>query len=424
MSLCRLCYSDPVPRRTTSPDAPRKEPPRRAASQQRDLEAGVIAILRPLLAVAALAGMLCSRRLWISSHRLFPLTPVFQWLPQPPYPLDYALFGAALACLAGVALYPRPAPFLKAFLILAGVLALLDQSRWQPWLIENAVMFGALLLVPWGRRAEWTARDTSAALDPCRLFLICMYFYSGLQKLGYGFVLVLAEMLQPMFERLHWSTAWLEPRRLLPVAIVMALVECGSGLLLAFRRTRRIAVICLILMHVSLLAWLGPLALNWNYVIWPWNLAMIALLVLLFWKPGRWGFRTLLGSHAYAKGVAVAFGVLPVFTMLGLWDSYLGFSLYTGNIKDAAVYVGPQHTAELPAQVRPFAKVDGMVDIDRWSRAELGVPSYPETRVFISAGRQLAQWVAPGTPVRVIELEKPDPFTGQRKATGFDPLTY
>ncbi|HYM11606.1 MAG TPA: hypothetical protein VEU62_12795 [Bryobacterales bacterium] len=405
-------------------DKPHRESARHTAGQPADREADVIAILRPLLAVAGLAGMLCSARLWVSSHRLFPLTPVFRWLPQPPFPFDYALFGAVLACLAGIALYPRPAPFLKAFLILAGVLALLDQSRWQPWLIEYGVMFGALLLLPWGRRAEWTGRDTSAALHPCRLFLICMYFYSGLQKLGYGFVLVLGEMLQPMFERLHWSTAWLAPQKLLPVAIVMALVECGSGLLLAFPRTRRIGVVCLVLMHVSLLAWLGPLALNWNYVIWPWNLAMIALLALLFWRPGRWGFRALAGSHAYAAGVAIVFGVLPVLTMLGLGDSYLGFSLYTGNVKGGAVYVGPKHIAELPPGVRPFAKADGVVDIDRWSRAELGVPVYPETRVFVSAGRQLALWVAPDTPVRVIELEKPDPFTGERKATGYDPLTY
>jgi hypothetical protein len=397
---------------------------RRGRGQPDGPETGAVTILRPVVAVAAMVGMLCSWRLWLSSHRLFPLTPVFSWLPQPPFPFDYALFGAALLCLVGIAVWPRPAHWMKAFLILAGMLALLDQSRWQPWLIEYGVMLGALLLLPWDRRTEWTAADTNAALHPCRLFLVCMYFYSGFQKFGYGFAIVLGEMLQPMFARLHWSTARLAPDKLLPVALALGLVECGAGLLLAFPRTRRIAVACLVLMHLSLLLWLGPLALNWNYVIWPWNLAMIALLIVLFWKPAPWSFRSLLGSHVYAKAVAVVFGLLPILTMLGLWDSYLGFSLYTGNVKEAAVYVGPKHIADLPPTVRPFAKSDGVVDIDRWSRAELGVPIYPETRVFVAAGRQLAQWLSLGTPVRVLEMAKPDPFTGQRKATGFDPLTY
>ncbi|MBI3666907.1 MAG: hypothetical protein HY236_11935 [Acidobacteria bacterium] len=400
--------------------SPNKKSPPRARGRSRR-----ITLLEFTLVAAAFAGLLCCPRLWLSSHRLFPMTPVWQWLPQPPYPLDYILFGLALASLAGVGIFfRRPVFFIKSFLALAAVLALLDQSRWQPWLVGYAAMLGALLLLPWDRPAEWDEQTTANVLHPCRLLMICTYFYSGFQKLNYGFVVVLGLMLEPMFDRLHLNPAWLAPRTLGPAAMLLALVECLSGAMLAFPRTRRLAVGCMILMHTTLLLWLGPLALRWNYVIWPWNLAMIALLVILFTGKARWDLRTLWRSHTYAKVIGVAFGILPLLTLFGAWDAYLGFSLYSGNIKDAMVYVDPKRAAELPAEVRPYVKPDGMMEIDRWSNQELGVPIYPETRIFASVGRQVANWLGPHATVRVIEIDKPNRFTGERKATQFDPLTY
>lgn len=424
-------------------------------------------LLPPLLAAATLAGMLCSARLWVSSHRLFPMTPVWGGLPQPPFPLDYILFGLALASLLpilvwcpaldlataplrsrfrigasepralasgtreatlapGVSLWKRPVFFIKVFLILAAVLVAFDQSRLQPWLLEYCAMFGALLCLPWNRPRDKTIPDSTLAapLHACRWLMIWTYFYSGIQKIGFGFVSVLASMAAPMITRFHWSNTLLSMRVLRPAALVLALAECISGVLLAFPKTRRLAVVTLTLMHISLLLWLGPLALGWNSVVWPWNVAMIALLFTLFWAPGKWGLGAMWNSHPYAKVVAVTFGVLPVLTILGITDSYAGFSLYSGNIKGAVVYVGPQHVSDLPDAVRPYAKQDGILDLDSWSASELGVPLYPETRVFASAGRQVALWVRSGAVVRVIELAKPDPLTGQRKATSFDPMTY
>lgn len=364
--------------------------------------------VRLAVSAAALAGVLVSRRLWLSSHRLFPLTPVWRALPQPPYPLDYILFGLTLASLAGVAVFRRrPAPFIKAFLALAGVLAVLDQSRWQPWMMMYAVILGALLLPP------------SRALHPCRLFLACAYFYSGLHKLGYGFVLVTAAMLEPVSRRLHISSSGV-----VAMAVAMAVFECGAGVLLLVPRTRRAAAAGLAAMHLALLLWLGPFGLDWNRAIWPWNAAMAVVVMTLFWSKSDWNLAALWHSHAYAKAIAVAFGVLPLLAFVGLWDSYPAFALYSGDVKEGMVYAGPKAIADLPAGVRPYAKADGIIDIDRWSASELAVPVYPETRLFASVGRQVASWLPSGTPVRVIELEKPDRFAGERKATSFDPLTY
>ncbi len=390
--------------------------PRRSTEPQPPPETRTVAFLQPVVAVAALAGLLTSVRLWLSSHRLFPLTPIWQGLPQPPYPFDYVLFALMLAVLIAIAVVRRPARFIPGFLILTVVMIVLDQSRWQPWLTEYAVLLGALLVQ--------TPRQTAGVLHPCRLYLMCMYFYSGLQKLGYAFVLVLAGMVAPMFAWLHLDPKWLTPGRLIPIALLLGLVECISGVLLAFQRTRKAAVVCLILTHLSLLLWLGPLVLGWNQATWPWNVAQIVLLLVLFWGRSRWNYQDVWRSHPYARGVGLVCAVLPLFTLLGVTDSYLGFSLYSGNIKDAVVYVDPKRIADLPEAIRRYVKADGIMDIDGWSRDELGVPIYPETRVFQSAGRQVAILLGSGAVVRVLELQKPDRLTGKRETKTFDPLTY
>ncbi len=397
----------------------REDSPKASASDVR-----TIRLLRVVLALAAAGGILTTLKLWVSSHRLFPLTPVWGGLPQPGFPWDYVLVSLLLASLAAIGFAPRAGLFIKILLGLLALLAALDQCRWQPWVLQYAVMFGALLTVPWNRPSQWTARQTAGALDACRVFMTWTYFYSGLQKLGYGFVIVLAGMLEPVFQRLHLNTAWLTHKFLLPAALLLGLVECASGVMLVFRRTRPAALVCMILMHISLLLWLGPLGLHWNYAAWPWNLAMIALLLLLFRPSSRWDLKALARSHPYTKAVAVAFGVLPLLTLIGLWDSYLGFSANSGNIKAGNVYIPPKRISELPELVRRYTKPDGVIEIDQWCEGELGAPLYPETRIFVSVGRQVANWLSSGSVVRVIELDRPNPFTGQRKGTGFDPLTY
>ena len=69
----------------------------------------------------------------------------------------------------------------------------------------------------------------------------------------------------------------------LAAGIVAPYLEMGLGLSLLFPRTRRVGVIGILVMHVLLLAMLGPWSLGWNSVVWPWNLAMVVLVPGLFW---------------------------------------------------------------------------------------------------------------------------------------------
>src|SRR5687768_1245701 len=90
---------------------------------------------RAALGLCVLATLLLSHRAWLSSGRDYPLVPVVAGLPQPPFPVDWLLFTGMAAALLGMAFARRPRPYLVAVLSIALVWAVLDQTRWQPYLL-------------------------------------------------------------------------------------------------------------------------------------------------------------------------------------------------------------------------------------------------------------------------------------------------
>src|SRR5258708_4657167 len=109
--------------------------------------------------------MLLSPKLWVSS-RFYPQTPALPFLRPIPYPIDYVVFVLLLLLLVAIAIVPRPAKPIAGFVLLAAVLGLLDQSRWQPWFYQYFFMLIAVGLYP---------RSPAAALNTCRLIAVCIY---------------------------------------------------------------------------------------------------------------------------------------------------------------------------------------------------------------------------------------------------------
>src|SRR5262249_23871512 len=130
------------------------------------------------------AALICafglSWRLWISS-RLFPLSPVSSHLPAVPFPLDVMWFGLLLGLLLGIMIVAQPRKLIFSFLVLAGLLCLWDQSRWQPWFYQYCLMLAAIGVYAW-KSPE--ARQDQAALNAIRAIVAFTYFWSGLQKLN------------------------------------------------------------------------------------------------------------------------------------------------------------------------------------------------------------------------------------------------
>ena len=373
--------------------------------------------LRVTLAAASACGLLLSWRLWVSSPRHYPTIPVSRLLPRVLYPLDFAWLAALLALLAAIAFSGRPRKYTAAFLVLAGLLCLWDQSRWQPWFYMYYFM---LLALCFGAREGREPEARAAALNTCRLIVAATYFWGGLQKVNYEFgTLTVPSLLNPYLR--HLPEALRAPTHALAFVIPLAEISLGAGLLT--RRFRNAAVVLACLMHAFVLMLFVPV--RNNVVIWPWNVAMAALVVCLFWRDRSFSFRKVLcgGRLLPHKLALLLFGVMPLFGLFGLWDSYLSAALYSGNTHHAAVYVSDSLRERLPPQARGVVRLSrgrNLLNVGSWSYAELKVPPYPEPRAYREVGRALCR-LAETPSDAVLEIYgRPNPLDGHRAVETWD----
>jgi hypothetical protein len=376
-----------------------------------------LACLTAILAVALLCGFLLSPRLWLTT-RSFPLTPVCDLLPPVPSPWDAVWFAAMLLLLPPIAIVGRPRWLLVAFLVLAVGSALGDQTRWQPWFYQYLALFGALA---WGFWKPDGPRARQAALDTCRLILAATYVWSGIQKMN-------APFLAEVYPWLLTPVLPLVPTALRPLVagagIVVPFVELGLGVGLLLRPLRPLAVIAAVAMHLLLLLDLGPTGHDYNSIVWPWNGAMAAMVVVLFWGTPALTARSVLwpAGSAYARVVLLLFGVLPALHLVGLWDSYLSAALYSGNTLEGHVLVPPEQVGRLPADVQADLEPGDDawdLNVSWWAMRDLNVPEFPARRVYRHVAGVLAARTEPPADLVLVISEQPDWYTGQRRQTTY-----
>jgi hypothetical protein len=317
--------------------------------------------LKAVLCCGMAAGLLLSRRLWLTD-RSYPLTPVWAGLPPIPVPWDSVMFCVLIGLLLGTVIARRPKPWIMSVIGLCILLGVGDQSRWQPWFYQYLLMLMALTLFPWtqvsasSEEVEWRA---DAALGTCRFLIACVYLWSGIHKLNWTFVhSIFPWMTGPLAHRLPhmpWHA----------MAFVVPLVEFATGLGLLTVRGRPFALAAAVAMHLFILVCLGPWGLDWNSVVWPWNIAMILFVLLLFGRDrrpflGRFLEDCLRVRRSSVPVMAMAlFGVMPIFGFFGLWDSYLSVSLYSGDIQHAYFTLSRREAKHLPAAVQRLGVSDG-----------------------------------------------------------------
>jgi hypothetical protein len=364
------------------------------------------------VAAAFATGLLLAPRLFLAT-RSYPRAPVLDGWPLLVAPFDVLALGALLAALGGVALVPRPRGWAAAAAVLAVVLAVEDQSRWQPWFYQYTIMLAVLAV----------ARDADDTMAAWRAVLAGLYLWGGIQKLNSTFAThVFPWLVEPL-------------TRVLPAALdgillggwmIVPALEIAVAAALLVPRLRNAAVAAAIAIHVVVLGLLGPLGHGSNAVVWPWNAALAALVALLFWNGGdAAGLRVVtprrLGAHAAAL---VLFLILPALSVVGRWDAYLSGALYSGNLNVAALSVTEDVAARLPEPARRHVTRNragaNVLDVWEWSMSELGVPSYPEDRVFRVIARDVCRLAGDPADVALVVFGRPDTLTGHRQSTRRD----
>lgn len=370
----------------------------------------VVAIER-VVAVGLAVSLLLAPGLWLERRFFTPLPIARAWHPLPR-PFDLAVLLTLTLMPLGTLFMKRPRAVILVWSALFVVRTCWDRATWQPFLLMYAFLF---LATAW---ADWTgvtpARD-AAVLNVTRLVLCCVYVWSALSKLSYGFVhAVLPEMLQV-------ARAWLPIESFVRVGWLFPLTELAIGLGLLFPRTRNAACVGAVLMHGCVLLSVGPLGNHYNMIVWPWNVAMIALVVLAFARTHALDARTIL----LARGTALRypalllFAILPGCSYIGLWPTYLSFRLYSDQYHWALISVSRSVYDKLPPASRsrlertPADQYYASVSLAHWSEQDLGAFLPPEPSVFRDVANRICALAIDPHDVRLTILPPADRFTGR-----------
>jgi hypothetical protein len=345
-------------------------------------------VARIAIAMGMLAGIAFSLPLWLT-RQTYPRAPLFGFIPALPSPLD-ALFLLAFAATFALLIWRRQ---LRGgavlWLFAAAFLVAQDQSRLQPWFVEGVLLLAALVF----------AKSEKTAFDGCRLVVAAIYFWSGVHKMNDSFVNAL----------FPWLVSPVLPS-LKVLGAIVPFFEMGMGLALLFPRARRIAVVGIAAMHLFLLFVLGPWALGWNSVVWPWNFTMMLLVGCLFWTTEA-SPKALLDPRGEPVRIALlAFIlILPPLSLAELWDTSPSFDLYSGDSLIASVILVPDAWERLDSKTKAVAERAGegyRLRLDDWAISETNVPAYPAERVLRTVAQSFCSAHRQGNDV-VFLVEKP-----------------
>lgn len=317
--------------------------------------------------------------------------PMGRGFPRVSVVADWPLVGSVpetgMLVVGGTALFlllGRPRHRLATGLLVtaAWMLIAADVNRLQPWLYLYLLVLLPNLF-PGARPAEevlrfigWTIAGT--------------WFWSGVMKLNPAFVSEFFPDLLGPFGGKEFAVA--HPA----LGYAAGVLEAGAGGLVLVRRTRRIGIGLGCSVHIFALAALGPWGLDWNAVVWPWNVAFAGLAVLCLWPAmpvPRSSGRSWWQQPAVLVPLALVW-LFPLGNFFGHWDHFLSHSFYSGRLPNAIFYFHPDDRFALPEAARPYVlhvrgEPEYLLPLEFWALGELRIPGYPEVRVRRAVARQL-----------------------------------
>lgn len=330
-------------------------------------------------AIGLLASLLLTLTAW-STTRTYPLTPLIPNLTLSPHFQTTIFIICITALLSSFFITSLRRQFVGITLLSLFVLVLLDITRLQPWILHYSAV---LLLFSFFVQRKYLSNIS--LLDTVAIIVGGIYFWSGIQKFNIRFF---SEVF-PWFTEKIW----------LPFGETGALLAVSFGLFVPFiealfaigfftKRYRSISLIGATAMIIIVLTCLGPWGHNWNSSVWPWNFAIYAMALLLFFGRQmtlpefiRRQKHNLFGWFAFAL-----FWIMPLGNLFGVTNHYLSWSLYSGHVPEATLTGNQITLSTLSSQAE-----NGSLQFIHWTQTDLNMVPYPEERIFKSVFSTLCQ---------------------------------
>jgi len=366
-----------------------------------------------IVALGALSGMFVTLPLWLNT-RSYPLVPVFSALPELPSLLNAMLVICCFSSLVGLIVIPKWRAALASFVVIIVWLMLFDQTRIQTWMYQYIAILGGVFY--FSTKQTSAGHDASGALSVARVVLASTYFWSGAQKINVWYVeRVFPWVVEPFQNYLHISPGWITI-----LAVLTPILELMIGIILCSQRFRKLAVLLTVGMHFLILIAVGPFGHGFETVIWPWNIAMIAFVVLLFWNTDfSIGGEISKLLNGYGLVVVLLFTIMPGFGFFQLWDPYLSAQLYAGIDSAAFVAIEPNRVSLLPKQVQTYVEQrDGKTQINvfRWAHGVIHTAPYPSLRVHQGVALSLCDLI----PELTLSVYQPQRLSLKYRELSFD----
>lgn len=370
---------------------------------------GRLRIIVGIICVCLLGQLGISWKLWLPFSREFPLISALGFFNVHYGNIaDTVMFSVLVLGILALGLYSFNRLLIWGVVFCFFVLILEDITRFQPWVYMYCLILLSVAFLQ-HRKGEQNV------LFMVRLILAATYFWSGIQKLNHAFTVeIFPWLMSPsglkdflaMHHRLGYS---------------VSLFEMAAGIFLLFKPSQKYAGIVLIGMHLFLLYLLGPFGNAWNKLIWPWNAALIIILVILIKEkdyPGLVLSVSPLYKSVWFFSVMVLTCIMPIFNFIGYWDYDLSESLYSGNDPEAIFYYIKADRNNMPVSARhaqfyyPGSKGEFLM-VDQWALDELAAPVYPQERYFKRIAKYLCSKVTQPASAGLIINEK-DKFTSKQ----------
>lgn len=357
-------------------------------------------LIKAVVIIAFTAGILLSPQLWINEGRLFPVLPLFDFLPILTFPLDSIALLIFCASSGAWIFYEKRVVGALAIGTLT-VILLQDQMRWQPW-----VYLYLLMLLPFLLQSD-SGDHEKTLLMVLQWIIAGVYVWSGINKLNPNF------LDGTFYQLVHALGIEREFHTLKEVGYAIPIIELLTGFALLTRKFRKIGVYSAFAIHIFILLYLSLVVLNQNTIIYPWNVAMIFFVYILFLKGGEDDFRMAINelrSNIFLVAPIFLVWVLPFLNFFGYWDDYLSFSLYSNRPSRFYIAIQQKEIKMIDRQFENyFESIPGLrggqlIAIDKWAFSELNVPFYPETRLFKKLSRKFCELGIPDDKLVFLEL--------------------